>query len=86
MVDGVSQGGSNLLTKLFFFHLGLVVVWSEQEKWECLFVILGVVGGGSVGSNATIVVIPFTKYTGKKVDPYSIYTILLGTGWCRISL
>ena len=49
--------------------MGVVVVWSEQEKWRCLFlVILGVVGGPwgglgwpwgvnyprPVGSNATI--------------------------------
>ena len=31
--------------------MGVVVVWSEQEKWRCLFLaILGVVGGGPGGS------------------------------------
>ena len=43
--------------------MGVVVVWSEQEKWGCLFfAILGVLGGPGgvnyprpVGSNATIV-------------------------------
>ena len=60
-----------------------MVVWSEQEKWECLFVIFGVVGGGPVGSNATIVVIPFTKYTGKKwirTPSILFYWALLGAG------
>ena len=39
-------GGGSFLTKLFFPLMGVVVVWSEQEKWGCLFfAILGVVGG-----------------------------------------
>ena len=57
-------GGGSFLDKTVFPAYGVVVVWSEQEKWECLFANLGIVGGlggggvnypRPVSSNATIV-------------------------------
>ena len=57
----VPGGGCSFLTKLFFPLMGVDVVWSEQEKWGCLFfALLGVVGalGGSTIPGPWVVMRP----------------------------
>ena len=72
-----SLGVCSFLTKLFFPLIGVVVVWSEQEKWGCLFfALLGVVGGGPGGpGGADINMHEYDRTRGKKPDPRVVLRI-----------